>query len=366
LKRREEAERLKNTVVFQPIQDSPEKVLKDFPVSAPVIAEIDLPTTFARMDSKESPNVSLGFDASPKLPVAKPEPEQASTPEPKLAPKLMFNYAKAIGMQSASRSADRRSNLVVPDNSSNGDLDSWVGTVKEDAKYTGEVDSPDSRDRGGSLVKKPVDSVPLSFSIPSGGSDILANNGGINSEVRARRKCFEEAGEAVGLSESAKPDASLLLPSVTDGAASSVKEPVDSSPSTQNLMNADKVNNGDRNSEGQIVSAGNTREVGSSGTSNLDPSVVDPSPSIGHEAASMGSRATLQLSGIFSSRTRSLIIVKARLKRSLSKALPSRSSRRTSSSSVVARTEPLVPVVGLQDRVRKAVSNAKGCFGARA
>lgn len=343
-----------------------------------VIAEVGLSTTFDRKDSKEPPNMSLGFDSSPKFPAAKPESAQASTPRPKPAPKLMFNYAKAIGMQSGSKTTERRSNLVVPDNSSNGDLNSGGGTIKEGAEDIGsEVNSssvtpPGSRDvRASPLVSKSVDSIPQSIPIPPGGSDSLTNNGDVNSKVLTEKKCAEEAGEVCS-SETAKIDASLVLPTSTDGAASFLEKPTDSTPLTENLINAVKANNDDRNSEGQTVSesAGNTSsEVGSTGTSKLDPSIVDASPSIGHEAASMGnsaSKATLPLSGVSSSGLTSLKIVKARLKRSFSKALPTQSSRRTSSRSVAARTKPLVPVVWLQGCVRKALSKVKGCFDAPA
>ena len=381
MKRKEESERLKKMVIVQPV--TPEKELKKSPVSTVAITEVDISTTGDKKDSKESAHVSLGDRKDLTLLVDKKDSAVSGdktdstiigdkkdattlgdkkTPTPKRpAPKPMFNYAKAIGMPPSAKKIAKKPSAAVSDSSvtevmaDNCDVSSGEQTVRENAKDVEEaissettkldasVEAPIRGDAAASLVTKAVESSPQGGRTPAGES------GNVNYIA-------EEPLET-------KP---------ADSVARSSPPPTEAEPGApENLSN--EVGDADKDGMASKPQAGRENveyleEVVSSRNSKLDSSTVDASPSSGHESTSLmastdsASREHLQLTRS-SSVSITLKFVKARVKRTLSRVASRRSSSRVSRSDSLSRTPPPVPVVWVQECVKRALSNVKGCYG---
>lgn len=375
LKRREEMERLKKTVVYQPVQESLEKELKKSPAPTGAVADVDLSTIYDKKDSKEQSNGSLGLYSTPEPQAPKPTPEQEPKSSPESVLKPMFNYAKAIGVQSGMESTEWRSISFVPNNlvnvvmASNGDFNPGVQRIKDavdvDSSGTTTLNafsaaSPGCINGAKPLVTKSIDCIPQSNLTPPGGSDSLMN------EVKTYN--LKNAGE-LGSSENAQLHVSLVSPTNSDGPSSFLTKPTGSTRVAENASNEVMKNMRDGYSEAVPV-RGIAGYAGSSGALNI--SVVDSASISGPEAASLSitsidsaSEGTGQPSGIPSSGPMKLKTVNARVKRTLSKVSLGRSVRRASSSTVV-RTQTPVLVVWLRNWVRQALSNVKGCCRAPA
>jgi len=126
----------------------------------------------------------------------------------------------------------------------------------------------------------------------------------------------------------------------------------------ENLNYEVEAKNRDRNSEAETVKSESAENAGSSGAS-----VLNISPVTELEAAAASTESLSKKPGQHSSGPITWKAVKARVKRASPNFFFRRSSRPASDrTGVVAGTPPPVPVVWLQDWVRKGFSNIKGCW----
>ena len=128
MKRRDD-KLLKRTVVFQTVQPTYEDELRKSRVSTLTITEVDVSTTDERKAPKALENRPLGF---------------GSTMKP-LAPKPVFDYARAVGAQSSRYFRTNRSNAGAPYNSgdavkaNNDDMNFHGQSIRGCAEDAGKV-----------------------------------------------------------------------------------------------------------------------------------------------------------------------------------------------------------------------------------
>lgn len=362
LKRRAEVERLAKTVVFQPVQESLLE-LKQSPILVEANADVDVSTAYEKGVSKTQPNRSLGLDSSP----TSPAPEQEPEPSPKSVLRPVFDYKKAIGLQSGLESMERRSIVLIPENlvtevaASNGNVNSGVqrteDVVEVDAFGTTKLDASSPASSGcldGScpLATKSVHDITQSNLPPAGEADSLMNEA---------KPYNIENGAEVGPPENAQLHVLSVSSTCSDGPVSLVKtKPQCNTPMAENLNYEVEAKNRDSNSEAETVSE-SAENAGSSGASVLNISPVTEleaaASSIESPSKKPGQPSAISFSGSVTWKA-----VKARVKRTSPNFFYRRSSRSASGRTGVAVTPPPVPVVWLQDWVRTGLSNIKGCF----
>lgn len=361
LKRKEEAERLKKTVIVQPV--TPEKELKKSLIPTVAITEVDVSTTGDKNDLKEPAHGPLDDRKDSTIAGDKKDATttlKKSTPKPP-APKPMFNYAKAIGMPPGAKKTVKKPSAAVSDSSSiepkadTSDVSSGEVVFSEASKLDASVEAPRSGDGDVPLVTK---ATPLGSLIPAGKSDnvsneVKANKGEVNSEVQTGRVSSENADE---LRDTKLGGAAPLETRPADSVAQSNLPPTEvESGVAENLTSeAEEANKDGTDSEAQAVRE-SAEEVGT----KLESSAVESLMIAPAGNASRGQ--VLQLS--IRSFPSGPISLKARVKRTLSRVSSRRSSSRVARSDSLTRTPPPVPVVWVQEAVRRALSNVKECYG---
>jgi hypothetical protein len=364
LKRKEEAERLKKIVIVQPV--TPEKELKKSPIPTVAITEVDVSTTGDKKDLKEPAHGSLDDRKDSTITGDKKDATttlKKSTSKPP-APKPMFNYAKAIGMPPSAKKTVKKPSAAVSDSSSiepkadTGDVSSGEVALSENTS----VEVPRSGDGDAPLVTK---ATPQGSLMPAGKSDnvsneVKANNGDVNSEGQTGRVSSENADE---LGDTKLDGAAPLETKPADSVNQSNLPPTEvESGVAENLTSeAEEANKDGTDSEAQAVRE-SAEEVGSSGNSTLESSAVESLMIAPAGNAPRGQVLQLSIRS-FPSGPISLKSMKARVKRTLSRVSSRRSSSRVARSDSLTRTPPPVPVVWVQEAVRRALSNVKECYG---
>ncbi|KAG0565954.1 hypothetical protein KC19_7G026600 [Ceratodon purpureus] len=433
LKRKEEAERLKKTVVLLPV--TPEKQPKVSPVTTVAITEVDVATTRDKKDLKELANGSLnvrsdstilgdkkdsalfgdkkdptvlGGDKDSTKAVDKKDStilvdktdttitsdnkdalgdKENSTPK-RPAPKPMFNYSKAIGVPASAKKTVKKPSASVSDSSTNelkadnDDVSSGVQLVRESTKNAdlelvssettkldASVKAPSSGDSTVVSVTKTVESTPQGSLIPAAevdtvSSDFKSTNGGMNSELQNGRESLENT-EDLG---NKKLDGAVLLKTKPVDSVAQANPPrsgVESGVPENSTSEVGKIDKDGMDSEGQAA-RGSAEKVSTSRTSKLDFPAEDASPSSEHESSSLmvvSEDSAPHLQVALRSSSSGLKTVKARVKSTLSRVSSRRSSSRVASSNSLTRNPVPVPVVWVQEVVRRALSNVKGCYG---